>query len=64
MSKKTINILLCLFLGGIGIHKFYQGKTGQGILYLLFFWTYIPGIIAFVELITYFFKPKEYFENL
>lgn len=45
--------VLALFLGGIGIHKFYLGKTAQGILYLLFFWTFIPVIIAFIEAIIY-----------
>ena len=41
--------LLALFLGGIGGHKFYLGQTGMGILYLLFFWTLIPALIAFIE---------------
>ncbi|EFL92339.1 TM2 domain-containing hypothetical protein [Candidatus Regiella insecticola LSR1] len=39
------------FFGGIGAHKFYLGKIGQGFLYLLFFWTLIPAIIAFIEFI-------------
>ena len=43
--------LLAFFLGFIGVHKFYLGRPGQGVLYLLFFWTLIPGIIAFVEFI-------------
>lgn len=51
-KNPTSAILLALFLGGVGGHKFYMGQTGLGILYLLFCWTYIPGIVAFVELFT------------
>ena len=41
--------LLALFLGGLGIHKFYLGKGGMGVLYLVFFWTIIPAIVGFIE---------------
>lgn len=41
--------LLAIFLGALGGHKFYLGRIGQGILYLLFCWTFIPAIIAFIE---------------
>lgn len=33
-SRGTV-FLLCLFLGVIGVHRFYVGKTGTGILWLL-----------------------------
>ncbi len=48
----TLAVLLALFLGGIGAHKFYLGQTGTGILYLVFFWTYIPTILGFIEAFT------------
>ena len=35
------------------MHKFYLGRVGQGILYLLFFWTFIPTILAIIEMIIY-----------
>lgn len=41
--------ILAFFLGGFGAHKFYLGQTGKGVLYLLFFWTLVPAIVAFVE---------------
>jgi len=51
VKDKTTAGLLALFLGGIGIHKFYLGRGGQGILYLIFCWTFIPAVIAFIEAI-------------
>jgi len=63
MSKKTTVILLTLFLGGIGVHKFYLKENLQGLLYLLFCWTYIPSLIALMEFFIYFSKPEEYFER-
>jgi TM2 domain-containing membrane protein YozV len=53
--------LFALFLGGVGGHKFYLGKVGQGFLYLLFFWTFIPSIIAFIEFIIYLCNSDEEF---
>lgn len=51
-SKVTAGVLGIL-LGGLGIHKFYLGRTGMGILYLLLCWTYIPGIVGLIEGIMY-----------
>jgi len=41
--------LLAILLGGIGIHHFYLGNNGMGILYLLFSWTGIPLILGIIE---------------
>jgi len=48
-KDKTTAGVFALLLGGLGIHKFYLGQTAAGIVYLLFFWTCIPALIAFVE---------------
>lgn len=53
--------LLAFFLGAFGAHKFYLGRPGLGVLYLLFFWTLIPGLVAFVEFIIYLCKSDEEF---
>ena len=34
-KKKTTALLLCIFLGFFGVHLFYVGRIGKGILYLL-----------------------------
>jgi TM2 domain-containing membrane protein YozV len=49
MRDKTAAGILALIFGGFGVHRFYLGQPGRGILYLLFFWTFIPAIIAFIE---------------
>lgn len=51
MKSKTTAILLAFFLGGFGAHQFYLGRKALGILYLVFFWTLIPGFIAFIDFI-------------
>jgi TM2 domain-containing membrane protein YozV/type II secretory pathway pseudopilin PulG len=51
--SKVALLLITFLLGGIGGHKFYVKKYGLGILYLLFWWTAIPGIIALIEFIIY-----------
>jgi len=75
-SKVTAG-LLALFLGGLGIHKFYLGYTSAGLVYLLIntigwfitsFLLGIPniilGIIALIEGIIYLTKTDEEFEQI
>ena len=51
MKDKNVAAILAFFFGGVGAHKFYLGQIGSGILYLVFCWTFIPSIIAFIEFI-------------
>ena len=34
-KSRLIALLLCIFVGGLGIHRFYVGKIGTGVLWLL-----------------------------
>lgn len=62
VKSKIVAGLLAIFLGGLGIHKFYLGKIGQGIVYLLFCWTLIPEVIGFIEGIVYLCSNDENFQ--
>ena len=58
ICKKSTALLLWLFTGLIGGHKYYEGKIGMGILYTLTVGICGLGwIIDFFCLIT---KPKYY----
>lgn len=59
MKNKWIAFFLCLFLGILGAHKFYEGKIGMGILYLLTGGLFIIGVI--IDLIAILGKPNPYF---
>ena len=58
-KNKWVAFLLCLFLGYLGAHKFYEGKTGTGILYLFTFGLF--GIGWFIDCIALLFKPNPYY---
>ncbi len=34
-KSRLITLLLCIFVGGLGIHRFYVGQIGTGVLWLL-----------------------------
>jgi TM2 domain-containing membrane protein YozV/predicted RNA-binding Zn-ribbon protein involved in translation (DUF1610 family) len=60
-KNKVIAAIFAFFLGGLGVHKFYLGEVGLGIIYLLFCWTFIPAIIGFIEGIVYLATSDENF---
>lgn len=60
-KERIVAGILALLVGGLGVHKFYLGNIGMGILYLVFCWTGIPGIIGFIEGIIYLTKTDEEF---
>lgn len=61
VETKLIQSALAIFLGSFGAHKFYQGKTLQGVIYFLLSWTLLPGLISTLEGIRYLFMPVEDF---
>lgn len=58
-KNKWVAFVLCLLLGLVGGHKFYEGKIGMGILYL--FTGGLFGIGAIIDLIVILTKPNPYY---
>ena len=54
-KEVVVGVLLSALLGHFGIHRFYLGETGWGIVYLLFCWTGVPTVLGFIEA---FFMPQ------
>jgi TM2 domain-containing membrane protein YozV len=62
-KSRIVAGVLALVLGGLGVHKFYLGKVGLGVLYILFVWTFIPTIVALVEGLIYLLQDDKAFEE-
>ena len=60
--RKSVSsaVWLCLLFGGVSGHQFYLGNTLLGVVYLLFFWTFVPVVISFFELFTLSGKVRNY----
>lgn len=58
-KNKWVAFFLCLFFGYIGVHKFYEGRTGLGVLY--FFTLGLFGFGWLIDCIILLCKPNPYF---
>ena len=58
-KNKWTAFFLCLFLGYFGAHKFYEGKVGMGVLYLLTGGLFLFGWL--IDLVALLGKPNPYY---
>ena len=57
-KKKNTTIMLALFLGTLGIHKFYLGKNIAGFAYLILCTTGISLILALIDILSLVFMDE------
>jgi TM2 domain-containing membrane protein YozV len=51
-KSKITTLLLCIFLGGLGVHRFYVGKVGTGIVWLLTLGVFGIGVLVDIIMIA------------
>ncbi len=63
MKNKNLAAVLAFFFGVFGVHRFYLGQTGLGILYLVFFWTGITALIGLIDAIVFLSMDRDEFDD-
>jgi len=64
MTKKQRfwNFIVLAIIGGFfGLQEFYMERWVLGVLAVLFCWTCIPAVVAFVEAIVWLFRGEDEF---
>ena len=62
-KNRGVAIVLALFLGGLGVHRFYIGQVFWGFVFLIFSWTFIPVIFALLDVIRWSFISQDKFQT-
>lgn len=62
-NHRKITIVLAIFLGWLGAHRFYLGQIGWGIFYLIVFYFFAPLaiVLGLIDAVRYMFMSDEEF---
>ena len=62
-NRRVIAGVSGILFGSVGLHKLYTRQYKMFILYLVFFWTFVPMMVGFIEGIRYLFMTDEGFNE-
>lgn len=62
-SRRKVAIFLAFFLGWLGIHRFYLGQIGWGLIYVVLFYVFLPLVIlvSWIDALRYLLMSDEDF---
>ena len=63
-NRRKIAILLAIFLGWLGAHRFYRGQIGRGLIYILLFISFPAALVlflSFIDAVRYWFMTDNEF---
>ncbi|TAM82126.1 MAG: TM2 domain-containing protein [Candidimonas sp.] len=62
-SRRRMAIVLAIFLGWLGGHRFYLGQVGTGILYLVILYVFAPLVVvlSLIDAVRYLFMSDDDF---
>ena len=63
MKNRGITIILAFILGSLGIHRFYLGQIGYGLIYLLLSFTGISTILSIIDFVLFLIMSEQEFNR-